>query len=168
MPQSSQTPTSKQESGVRRRGPCLPLEQRLERLTDRSGECWLWVARTSDGYGLLTLNGKQRLAHRVSYEFYNGPIPDGLQIDHLCRVRNCINPAHLEPVTAKENRRRTEPFRAPQPSRPPQAECIAGHPLSGDNLGVTGDRRYCRECQRRRNRESIRRVRAARRAEAAS
>lgn len=75
--------------------------------------CWIWQRRIgTHGYGALTGrdNGKPvvRLAHRVSYEAHVGPIPDGLQIDHLCAVTACVNPAHLEPVTAAENIRRRD------------------------------------------------------------
>src|SRR6266496_2265386 len=78
---------------------------------DRSGgsrACWLWTGKTGrDGYGRIGLGGRGALvrvrAHRFAYELLIGPIPDGLQIDHLCRVRHCVNPAHLEPVTQREN-----------------------------------------------------------------
>jgi hypothetical protein len=78
-------------------------------------DCWVWqrALRTS-GYGAWTrrsdgLHG--RYAHAVSYETFVGPIPDGLQIDHLCRTRACVNPAHLEPVTQRENMQRAGAFR---------------------------------------------------------
>lgn len=68
--------------------------------------CWLWTASGgSGGYGSFSI-GRARanlMAHRVSYEMFRGPIPEGLHIDHLCRVRCCVNPAHLEPVTPREN-----------------------------------------------------------------
>ncbi len=68
------------------------------------GECWVWVARLNrNGYGRLHHGGCERMAHRLSYEVHVGPIPDGLLLDHLCRVRCCVNPAHLEPVTHREN-----------------------------------------------------------------
>ena len=88
---------------------------RLDRLTlrgyggsDPRGECWVWIGcRTKAGYG-QTHSGspgawKKEYVHRLSYELHRGPIPDGLQIDHLCRNRACCNPAHLEPVTPREN-----------------------------------------------------------------
>ena len=69
--------------------------------------CWLWDAGgNGNGYGRFRYAGRQRYAHRVVYELLVGPIPDGLQIDHLCRVRCCVNPQHMQPVTQQENIRR--------------------------------------------------------------
>lgn len=69
--------------------------------------CWVWLRYTNPkGYGQMSVDGRPRLAHRVFYERANGPIPDGLEPDHLCRVPSCVNPDHLEPVTATENKRR--------------------------------------------------------------
>jgi len=66
--------------------------------------CWLWKAHINHyGYGQFWLDGDHRKSHRVSYEHWNGKIPDGLDLDHLCRNRACCNPQHLEPVTRKEN-----------------------------------------------------------------
>ena len=67
--------------------------------------CWLWTAALKNGYGRITMMNPKRktAAHRVSYEAFVGPIPEGLTLDHLCRVRCCVNPAHLEPVTMREN-----------------------------------------------------------------
>lgn len=66
--------------------------------------CWLWLGPLNElGYGRASLMGKRRLAHRASYEMTKGPIPAGLEIDHICRVRCCVNPDHLEPVTSREN-----------------------------------------------------------------
>ena len=77
---------------------------------DASGECWEWLGwKDARGYGKATSDIKPRSkdwAHRVAYRLFVGPIPDGLTIDHLCRVRTCINPSHLEPVTRSENTRR--------------------------------------------------------------
>lgn len=83
------------------------MDKRILRLTDRSGECWLWLGRKNPkGYGQMTISKHQRSAHRVSYETFVGPIPEGMQIDHLCRVRHCVNPEHLEPVTQRVNLQR--------------------------------------------------------------
>ena len=72
-----------------------------------SSGCWEWVGRTGkDGYGSVGAARNSRLAHRVSYEWWMGDIPDGLEIDHLCRNRACVRPDHLEPVTHMENVRR--------------------------------------------------------------
>jgi hypothetical protein len=67
--------------------------------------CWLWVAGREGhgGYGLFWLNGRNEVAHRVSYTWCNGPIPAGVEIDHICRVRQCVNPEHLRPVSRKQN-----------------------------------------------------------------
>jgi hypothetical protein len=72
------------------------------------GDCWEWTgSRNPKGYGSVT-NGKgaSMLAHRRSYEIFNGPIPDGFEVDHLCENTSCVNPAHLEAVTPEEHRRR--------------------------------------------------------------
>lgn len=83
------------------------LPSRLAEKVRPEGQCWTWTAHvTENGYGQVWWDGKARRPHRVSYELLVGPIPDGLTIDHLCRNRLCINPAHLEPVTDQENKRR--------------------------------------------------------------
>lgn len=70
--------------------------------------CWLWTGAVDRGYGQFSAHaGQHAKAHRFSYELLRGPIPKGLDLDHLCRVRCCVNPAHLEPVTRKENLRRS-------------------------------------------------------------
>ena len=85
----------------------------MKRFTDKieidtDSECWNWTAAIFKGlgYGKFNFNGKTCYAHRVSYELHVGEIPSGLQIDHLCRNRKCVNPDHLEPVTHIENIRR--------------------------------------------------------------
>lgn len=74
-------------------------------------KCWPWLASTVHGYGQINRDGRPRMAHRVAYELLVGPIPEGLDLDHLCRTHCCVNPAHLEPVTRGENVRRSNIYR---------------------------------------------------------
>lgn len=82
-------------------------ETALSRYREVDG-CWLWEGALRGGYGRVKLDGRTQAAHRASYELHVGPIPSGLVLDHLCRNRSCVNPAHLEPVTTEENIRRGE------------------------------------------------------------
>lgn len=134
---------------------------------DRSGECWLWTAaRTNSGYGRIQLGGKARLAHRVVWAMTNGPIPDGLDIDHLCHNadqecrrgrgclhRRCVRPSHIEPTTTRENLVRGHTFIALNVGK---THCPKGHPLSGANLYARTARtnRQCRTCRRDQDRAS--------------
>lgn len=87
------------------------LADRLWSRVVRGEVCWLWTAgKQGAGYGVFAFEGTKRLAHRAAYEVSVGPIPNGLVIDHLCRVRACVNPAHLEAVTPDENTRRGASF----------------------------------------------------------
>ncbi|WP_338185886.1 HNH endonuclease signature motif containing protein [Jatrophihabitans sp.] len=86
-------------------------EARFLQYVDQSGPCWTWtgVRHRTRGYGRFYVGGRGGRyvqAHRWSYEHFVGPIPDGLEIDHLCAVTSCVNPAHLEAVTPDENKRR--------------------------------------------------------------
>ncbi len=115
---------------------------------DKSGEgqgCWEWTAyKSPEGYGRSRL-GKKRLAHRIAYELLVGPVPEGLQLDHLCRNRSCVNPAHLEPVTSRENTARGITLAAAQSAL---THCVRGHGFGGDNLQyrANGRARTCRMC----------------------
>lgn len=117
---------------------------------DAEGGCRIWLRKLRSGYGRIHLNGSPGLksAHRVSYETFVGPIPDGLQIDHLCRNTACINPAHLEPVTPHENARRGTVW----DHNRAKTKCPKGHPYSIENTHVRKNRnsRECRECMRAR------------------
>lgn len=71
---------------------------------DKSGDCWNWTATTArGGYGHFKINGKMKYAHRVAYELTIAPIPEGLEIDHRCMNRACVNPSHMRTVTRREN-----------------------------------------------------------------
>lgn len=138
---------------------------RFQRLAKpQANGCWLWTAThgTKDGYGKFQPSpGKPKvMAHRWSYEAHVGAIPDGYQIDHKCHTddegcpggpdcihRRCVNPAHLEAVTASENTMRQRHYERSK------TECPRGHPYEGDNLIVGSDgRRRCRTCDRARKR----------------
>lgn len=103
-----------------------------------------------DGYGQIWVDRKMRRAHRIAYELFIGPIPDGLVVDHLCRNRACVNPAHLEAVTHGENVLRGV---NPAAQRSRQTHCQRGHELTGDNLYTHGGRRRCRTCNNQWQRE---------------
>src|SRR5690606_28140598 len=109
----------------------------------RPDGCWEWQgARQSGGYGSFWWQGRVQKAHRVSYEDQMGPIPEGLVLDHLCRVRHCVRPDHLEPVTQKENTLRGDTIPAHKLAKD---SCPAGHPHAGDTLYVYPDgRRHCK------------------------
>lgn len=119
---------------------------------DKSGPggCWLWTGGVgSSGYG--NFGKPTKLAHRVSYELEIGPIPEGMQLDHLCRVRTCVNPAHLEPVTARVNGERSENFAGVNARK---EMCANGHPFDEANTAYRKRRdgrvrRACRACDRK-------------------
>lgn len=107
--------------------------------------CWEWTGAISNkGYAQVGIAGKTASAHRVVYRLMVGPIPEGMQLDHLCRVRHCLNPAHLEAVTQSVNQRRGFAARGPKPA------CKRGHDTtSPDSRNASG---MCRECDRERHR----------------
>jgi len=122
----------------------VPLPDRFWAKVDRRGpdECWEWQGgRTMGGYGRFEMPGQRGRgtgAHRVAYQLLVGPIPDGLTLDHLCRNKPCVNPAHLEPVTAEENLRRQGRTRT---------VCRNGHPRTPENIVVWQGVRRCRPCR---------------------
>lgn len=110
----------------------------------QEGDCWVWTAaRTGGGYGNFTVRRVNITAHRWCWAFMRGWVPEGLQLDHLCRNRACVNPWHLEPVTLRVNLARGIHAQRSKTS------CKRGHPLKGANLGrQNGGHRYCKTCKR--------------------
>lgn len=104
------------------------------------GVCWLYTGQQTDnGYGRFWADGHHTVAHVWLWERENGPVPAGLQLDHLCRVRPCVRPTHLEPVTALENVRRSN-------GNGRRTHCPRGHLYDDGNTRVYRGRRYCRAC----------------------
>jgi len=134
-----------------------PILERLLEKIEIGGDCWLWTgAQSSAGYGSIGAGtGTKTIpTHVVMYQAEFGPVPDGLEIDHLCRVRRCCNPNHLEAVTHLENVRRGN---GGQHWRN-KTHCPTGHPYNEENTYVSPrGRRHCRTCERVRNRSRVRR-----------
>lgn len=107
--------------------------------------CWLWKAHVgSHGYGQMWDGHRTRYAHILGYEIHVGAVQSGLELDHLCRTRHCVNHAHVEPVTRRINLLRGETIAARKAA---QTHCQNGHPLSGKNLIVKRNgARACRIC----------------------
>jgi hypothetical protein len=123
-----------------------PLGYIFDRLVVDEDGCWRWPgAKNPKGYGVIRRDGKRLPVHRVAYELRVGPIPDGLVLDHLCRVRNCANPAHLEPVTPGENTLRGE---GPAAVNARKTHCSRGHLLCEGNLLDSPSGRRCLACKR--------------------
>ena len=125
-----------------------------------SDECWVWQAETWDGYGYFHLHHHQVKAHRWVYEHMMGPIPAGLELDHLCRNRSCVNPAHLEPVTHRVNVLRGL---CPPAVNARKTHCVKGHEYTPENTYTYPDgRKWCLTCKRAEARAYQKRKREAR------
>ena len=115
-----------------------------------AGDCWLWLgALDRGGYGSFYIaKGRKAKAHRFAYEHMEGPIPAALDLDHLCRVRHCVNPDHLDPVTRGENIRRGLVPVLVRARQAAKTHCPKGHPYDEVNTYVTPNgRRNCRACR---------------------
>lgn len=141
--------------------PPAPIAERFWKLVNKTDTCWLYTGNTWKGYGQFGVQQspgvwKQKKAHRIAYELLVGPIPEGLHLDHLCRVHSCVNPAHLEPVTNRENGVRGVGLTA----RALATHCHLGHEYTDENTAVTitaeGLRhRECRTCANDRRIERV-------------
>lgn len=142
-----------------------PLMERLLAKVeiDPGTECWVWTASTGpNGYGQINSgrladdSWRMLRAHKATYEFMVGPVPDGLVLDHLCCNRRCVNPDHLEPVTQAENLRRGENI----PLRLARTHCVNGHEFTVENTRIRpgSNNRDCRACDRRVSRHDRRRA----------
>lgn len=128
------------------RPPRDPLERVMERVVKQADGCWLWTGpRMAKGYGITKVGSRldgtyAQLVHRIVYERMVGPIPVGLQIDHLCTIKHCVNPEHLDPVTNAENaRRRGERM----------THCRRGHPRTPEHSRrVKSGAIQCITCER--------------------
>lgn len=136
----------------------MSLPERIVSKIERTDTgCWAWTAATNGkGYGLISIDGSAKLAHRVVYMELAGPIPDGMTIDHVCRNKRCVNPAHLDVVTVAENNRRAAET---------ITTCRQGHRLEGDNLRIKqrsqGAQRVCVACAREASRRCRERAKGA-------
>lgn len=127
-------------------------EERFWAQVDKNGPggCWIWTGYIgADGYGRFHHDYGYAMAHRWAFERYVGPIPEGLTLDHLCRVRSCVNyERDLEPVTRGENTLRGQTITAENAAK---THCLRGHPLSGTNVYLYEGHRHCRACRRLRD-----------------
>lgn len=133
-----------------------PATERFARKITPPNEsgCVLWQAATNrGGYGIFRGHGRAVLAHRFAWEQANGPVPDGLQLDHLCRVRHCVNPDHLEVVTLLENYRRGNSGK----HQAAKTHCPHGHAYDETNTYRLNGHRHCRSCMNERSRAWYRR-----------
>ena len=123
-----------------------PLLERLMEKIQKTESCWIWNgAKTggNDSYGMIWVDGKNKLAHRAMYEINTGEIPHGTELDHICRNKSCVNPDHLEPVTHFENMKRAG---VGWKNREKTA-CPSGHEYTAENTRITHGSRSCKQCE---------------------
>lgn len=131
----------------------LPITRFLSKV-NKTDQCWLWTSPLNpNGYGYFLLNGRSMTAHRAAHLLFTGPIPTGTVVDHLCRLKACVNPAHLEAVTQGENVRRGNASVAVTLSNRRRGEamthCRQGHEYTTENTKYEprkGNRRPSRRC----------------------
>ena len=123
--------------------------QRFWNNVKKTDNCWVWIAgKNSYGYGQISVNGKMYSTHRVSYTLFNGKIPDGLELDHLCQNKSCVNPEHLEAVTHHENMKRCDLYT--NNHQRIKTHCPKGHEYTKGNTYFRKKTNYrkCRICNR--------------------
>ena len=109
-----------------------------------SAKCWIWRGSVAGRYGLFFLNGRQMMAHRASYLLFIGPIPEGLQLGHICRKKRCVNPHHLKLETTRDSLLRGKTIAARNASK---THCLRGHAFTEENTYRNGQGgRMCRTC----------------------
>lgn len=131
----------------------LTDEERFWPKVSKAGACWLWTSSTfRSGYGAFRYDGQMRVAHRFAYELLVGRVPDHLQLDHLCRVRHCVNPEHLEAVPPQVNLLRGTGATAVNAAK---THCANGHEFTPENTytvpptdALPNGGRRCRACKR--------------------
>lgn len=143
----------------------IPLAERFWSMVVKTDTCWTWGGawNPESGYGSFgaRVEGKsvRKMAHRWAHELAIGPIPEGLQVDHLCSNRLCVRPDHLEAVTPRENTLRA--LDSPAGKNAQKTHCLRGHPLSGKNVYVPPKKpnsRYCKTCRDARSRRRVQSV----------
>lgn len=123
-----------------------PQERFWVKVDKQPDGCWIWIgALDGHGYGSFHLNGKTAYAYQVAYEWANGPRPAGLDLDHTCRERRCVNPGHLEPVTRGENLHRSPITQTSINAA--KTHCVNGHAFTPENTRRDPWRR-CETCRR--------------------
>lgn len=133
-----------------------PVKDRLlEKVVAGPGGCIVWTGAKTEGYGRINVEGRSSLAHRVAYLIFKGDIPDGLELDHLCRNPSCINPGHLEPVTRKVNTDRGVCAETHRKRFASQTHCKNGHEYTPENTyrAPKSGKRHCKSCARLAQRE---------------
>lgn len=140
--------------------PVSAYDRVMTRVSKESNGCWLWTGPLLRGYGRIFVRRDigRRQVHRIVWEHLRGEIAPGLQLDHLCRHRHCVNPEHLEPVTPRENTLRSEAFTAKNAQK---TSCSRGHPFTPENTYRWRQGRCCRICLRATQRRWVDKRKAA-------